>query len=80
MEIKCPRCNRNAKLKECGCGQKGRKRKAIFFPCNHYANLVYDMPCGTDDNAIMKDFKSISKEYFDKTYYLSHYGDRRIEN
>lgn len=76
MEIKCPRCNRKVKLKECICKEQGRKRIMLDFPCYHYACLVYNVPYSTDDNTIMKDFKSISKEYFEKTYYLSYHGDR----
>lgn len=76
MEIKCHRCNRKAKFKECDCKQEKRKRIMLCFPCYHYADLIYNVPCETDDNAIMKDFKSISKEYFDKTYYLSHKKER----
>jgi len=82
MEIKCPRCDRKAKLKDCICSkqerEQERKRVMIDFPCNHYACLVYNIPVSMDDNAIMKDFKSISKEYFEKTYYLSHFGDRYL--
>ena len=80
MEIKCPRCNRNAKLKEYDCKQQGRKCKVLNFPCHHYADLIYNVPCNTDDNTIIKDFKSISKEYFNKTYYLSHGKERYIDN
>lgn len=78
MEIKCPRCNRKAKLRDGVCSKQERKRVMIYFPCNHYACLVYNVPVSTDDNAIMKDFKSISQDYFEKTYYLSHFGDRYL--
>ena len=78
MEIKCPRCNRKAKFRECVCKTKGRKRVMLDFPCYHYSVLIYNVPCSVDDNTIMKDFKSISKEYFEKTYYLSHFGDRYL--
>lgn len=78
MEIKCPRCNRKAKLRECVCKTKGRKRIMLDFPCFHYAGLIYNVPCSADDNTIMKDFKSISKEYFEKTYYLSYFEDRYL--
>lgn len=75
-DIKCPRCNRKAKLKECVSWDEGRKRMMLHFPCYHYAALVYNVPVETDNNAIIKDFKSISKEYFEKTYYLSYHGER----
>ena len=78
MEIKCPRCNRKVKLKECICKTKDRKRIMLDFPCYHYASLIYNVPYSTDDNTILKDFKSIKKDYFDKKYYLSHYGDRYL--
>ena len=78
MEIKCPRCNRRVKLIECVCKEKGRKRIMLDFPCYHFSSLVYNVPCSTDNNTIIKDFKSISKEYFEKTYYFSHYGDRYL--
>lgn len=76
MEIICPRCNRKAKLKDCVCKNQDRKRIMIDFPCNHYTCLIYNVPCSMDNNGIMKDFKSISKEYFEKTYWFSNYGDR----
>ena len=79
MEIICPRCNRKAKLKECICRKQCRKRIMLDFPCFHFSCLVYNVPCSIDDNAIMKDFKSISKEYFEKTYYFSNYGDRYLD-
>lgn len=78
MEIRCPRCNRKVKFKECVCKEQGRKRIMLNFPCHHYAFLVYNVPYEVDDNTIMKDFKSISKEYFEKSYYFSHYGDRYL--
>ena len=78
-EIKCPRCGRKAKIIECVCSDKGRKRMMLHFPCYHFAALSYNVPCSTDNNTITKDFKSISKEYFDKTYYFSNYGDRYID-
>ena len=78
-EIKCPRCDRKVKLKECICKQKGRKRIMLDFPCNHFACLVYNVPCSMDNNAIIKDFISISKDYFDKTYFLSYYEDRYLD-
>ena len=78
MEIKCPQCNRKAKFKECICRTKGRKRVMLDFPCFHYADLVYNVPYSTDYNTIIKDFKSISKEFFEKTYRLSHFGDRYL--
>lgn len=76
MEIICPRCKRKAKLKECDCKQKERKRIILCFPCYHYSDLVYNVPQETDANAIMKDFISISREYFDKKYYLKHGNER----
>ena len=79
MEIKCPNCDRKIKFKECICKEQGRKRIMLDFPCNHFACLIYNVPCSMDDNTIIKDFKSISKEYFDKSYYLSHYGDRYLD-
>ena len=78
MEVKCPICNRKVKFKECVCKEHGRKRIMLDFPCLHYAFLVYNVPYEVDDNTIMKDFKSISKEYFEKSYYFSHHGDRYI--
>lgn len=78
-DIKCPRCGRKVKFKECICDEKDRKRIMLDFPCSHYAALVYNVPCSADNNTIVKDFKTISKEYFEKTYYLSHFGDRRID-
>lgn len=79
MEIKCPRCNQKAKLKDCECKNPKRKRIMIDFPCHHYAFLIYNVPNQTDNNTIMKDFQSISTEYFSKEYYLHNYGDRYIE-
>ena len=78
MEIRCPKCNRKVKLKDCICEQQGRKRIMLNFPCSHYAPLIYNLSCEVDNNTIMKDFKSISKEYFDKSYYFLHYGDRYL--
>lgn len=71
-KIKCPRCNREAKLEECVSHTKGRKRIILSFPCFHYACLVYNVSDSTDNNTIIKDFNTISKEYFDKTYYIFH--------
>lgn len=80
MEIKCPRCNRNAKFKVHDYNkQQERKRVILNFPCYHYADLIYNVPYTTDENVIIKDFKSISKEYFNKTYYLSHGKERYIK-
>ena len=76
MEIICPRCNRKAKIKEEEFFKKDRKKVIVHFPCYHYADLVYDVPIIMDNNTIVKDFQSISKEYFNKTYYLSNYGNR----
>lgn len=73
MEIRCPRCNHRVKFKECVCKEKGRKRIMLYFPCYHFAELIYNVPESTDINTIIKDFRSISKEYFDRSYYLSHY-------
>ena len=78
MEIKCPRCERKAKLKECLSKEPGRKRVMLHFPCYHFSFLVYNVPYSTDDNTIMKDFKSISKEYFEKSYYYFNHGDRYL--
>lgn len=80
MEIRCPRCDRRAKFKECVCKEKGRKRIMLDFPCYHFSELVYNVPESTDLNMIIKDFRSISKEYFDRTYYRSHlsYEDRYL--
>ena len=79
MEVRCPRCNRKVKLMECICREDGRKRIMLIFPCFHYSPLVYNVSCEIDNNIIIKDFKSISKEYFDKSYYLSHHGDRYLD-
>lgn len=80
MEIRCPRCNHRVKFKECVCKEKGRKRIMLYFPCYHFAELVYNIPESTDINTIIKDFRSISKEYFDRSYYLSHcrHNDRYL--
>ena len=78
MEITCPRCNRKAKLNECISKEKNRRIIVLNFPCYHFADLVYNVSYSTDNNTIMKDFKTIAKEYFDKTYYLSHFGERRL--
>lgn len=78
-EIKCPRCDRKVKFKECVCKQKDRKRIMLDFPCNHFACLVYNVPCSMDNNTIIKDFESISDDYFNKTYYLSHCRDRYLD-
>lgn len=74
-DIKCPRCDRKVKLHECVCYEKGRKRIMLDFPCYHYSSLVYNVPTSMDNNTIIKHFNSISKEYFEKTYYLFHHGD-----
>lgn len=79
MEIICPRCNRKAKLKEATYSNNGRKKVILTFPCHHYAELDYNVPVSVDDNTIIKDFNTIKKEYFDKTYYLSHRGERRLQ-
>ena len=78
MEIKCPRCERKAKLKECICKESGRKRIMLHFPCYHYSFLVYNVPYSTDNNTIIKDFKSIAKKYFEQTDCFSNHGDRYI--
>ena len=79
MEIKCPKCNRKAKFKECICKTQGRKRVVLDFPCHHFACLIYNVPNSTDDNTIIKDFNTISEEYFAKTYFLSHFGERHLK-
>ena len=77
-EIKCPRCNRRAKFKECICKENGRKRIMLDFPCCHFSSLVYNVPYSTDNNTIIKDFQSISKDYFDKACYIANYDDRYL--
>ena len=78
-DIKCPKCNRKVKFVECICKSKGRKRIMLKFPCYHYTSLVYNVPCSTDINTIVKDFESISKEFFDKNYYWMCRGDRYLD-
>ena len=80
MEIQCPRCNRKVKLVECVCKEKGRKRIMLSFPCYHFDSLVYNVPCSTDNNTIIKDFLSlIAEKHFDKNKYISfRYGDRYL--
>ena len=63
-EIKCPICNRRAKFVECICNKNGRKRIMLDFPCCHFSSLIYNVPYSTDNNTIIKDFQSISKDYF----------------
>lgn len=65
-DIKCPRCNRKTKLEECVCKDKGRKRVMISFPCYHYPPLVYNVPLSMDNNTIIKSFKTISEEHFNR--------------
>ena len=77
-EIKCPICNRRAKFVECICNKNGRKRIMLDFPCCHFSSLVYNVPYSTDNNTIIKDFKSISKDYFDKACYIANYDDRYL--
>lgn len=79
MEIVCPRCGRKVKFKDCVHSSKERKRILLDFPCNHYAYLIYNVPSETDINTIVKDFKTIEKEYFNKTYYLHNFGDRILK-
>jgi hypothetical protein len=78
MEIICPRCKRMAKFINSNCKEKDRKKIILNFPCYHYADLVYNVPSVTDKNTIIKDFKFIEESYFNKTYYLSNFGDRRL--
>lgn len=78
MEIRCPKCNRKVKFTDCICKEQGRKRIMLNFPCFHYVSLVYNVPYETDNNTIIKDFKSISKEYFEKSYCVWNYGDRYL--
>lgn len=77
-DIKCPRCNRKVKFEDCVCRDKGRKRIMLSFPCYHFSYLVYNVPISTDKNTIVKDFKSISKEFFNKTYFLSNCQERYL--
>ena len=78
-EIICPRCGRKAKFEESVSKQKDRKRIMLDFPCHHYTFLVYDVSVSTDINTIIKDFQTIADSYFDKTYYLSHFRERRLD-
>lgn len=78
-DIKCPVCNRNAKLIECVSRKSGRKRMMLQFPCYHFAGVVYNVPDSMDNNTIIKDFNSISKDYFDRTYCFSCCGDRYLD-
>ena len=71
-DIKCPVCNRNAKLIECVSRDSGRKRMMLTFPCYHFVCVVYNVPDSMDNNTIIKDFNSISKEYFDTPYRSSY--------
>lgn len=50
----------------------------LDFPCCHFSSLVYNVPYSTDNNTIIKDFKSISKDYFDKACYIANYDDRYL--
>ena len=78
-EIRCPMCNKKAKFMDCICTKKGNKRIMLKFPCFHYSSLVYNVPVETDINTIVKDFESISKSYFEKSYYTYNDGDRYLE-
>lgn len=78
-DIKCPVCNRNAKLKECVSRERGRKRIMLEFPCYHFVGIVYNVPVSMDNNTIVKDFNSISKEYFDIPYLSSYHRDRYLD-
>ena len=77
-EIKCPRCNRKAKLRECISHKRDRKRIMVDFPCNHYPCLVYNVPCSMDNNTIIKDFKSFSENDFEQVYDMLGCGDRYL--
>ena len=77
-EIKCPICNRRAKFVECICNKNGRKRIMLDFPCYHFSSLVYNVPYSTDNNTIIKDFQSISKDYFNKSLYITNHNDRYL--
>lgn len=78
-DIKCPICSRKTKLVKCVCRDNKRKRIMIYFPCVHYLGLVYNVPTAMDDNTILKDFKSISEEYFNDKSYLYLYKDRYLD-
>ena len=50
----------------------------LDFPCCHFSSLVYNVPYSTDDNTIIKDFQSISKDYFNKSCYITNHNDRYL--
>ena len=60
------------------CKENGRKRIMLDFPCCHFSSLVYNVPYSTDNNTIIKDFQSISKDYFNKSLYITNHNDRYL--
>lgn len=78
MDVKCPKCSRKVKLVECICKDKGRKRIMVSFPCHHFHWLVYNTAESTDDNTILKDFKSVFEEHSNRKYYSYGFEERYL--